>query len=243
MLIIKTASCGVLGDWAKQQGIWHSYTETPKPGDLVLFDFSGKHTSRDHVGVVKSVGGNTVYTIEGNTGSTNQANGGAVMERQRSKTYITGYVRPKYTDKQTAAKLLEIAQAQVGITEYPADSNKVKYNTWFYGKVVSGSWYPWCAAFVSWLFAALAGELEDTDDRIVPVRTAITINSYLLQTGASGEAVKTLQAALNARKYDCGSADGAFGQKTLQAVLAYQKDQGLSADGIVGAMTWAKLLG
>lgn len=47
---------------------------------------------------------------------------------------------------------LEIAVGEIGTKEQPADSNKVKYNTWFYGKKVSGSAYPWCAVFVAWCF-------------------------------------------------------------------------------------------
>lgn len=35
-------------------------------------------------------------------------------------------------------------------SERPMGSNNVKYNTWYYGHQVSGSAYPWCAAFVSW---------------------------------------------------------------------------------------------
>ena len=44
------------------------------------------------------------------------------------------------------------AKAEVGVTEYPAHSNNVKYNIWFYGKMVQGSDYPWCAAFISYIF-------------------------------------------------------------------------------------------
>jgi len=44
------------------------------------------------------------------------------------------------------------AHNEIGITEYPPDSNNVKYNTWMYGREVSGSGYPWCCAFVSWIF-------------------------------------------------------------------------------------------
>ena len=44
------------------------------------------------------------------------------------------------------------AKAEVGVTEYPANSNNVKYNIWFYGKMVQGSAYPWCAAFISYIF-------------------------------------------------------------------------------------------
>lgn len=247
MLITKTAGCGVLGDWAKEQGIWHPYTETPKPGDLALFDFNGGHTKRDHVGIVKSVGGSTIYTIEGNTGSGNNANGGAVMERQRSVTYITGYVRPKYDSTQTAKKLLEIAQSQVGITEYPANSNCVKYNDWYWGQGTKGDAYPWCAAFVSWCFAVLAGIITDTGSSASSSassekKTACTVSTYVLRSGAQGEAVKTLQAALNARGYSCGTADGIFGSKTLAAVKSYQSKAGLTTDGEVGSLTWAKLM-
>ncbi len=49
-----------------------------------------------------------------------------------------------------ADALLDIARAQLGIAEDPAGSNRVKYNTWYYGRAVSGSGYPWCMAFVQW---------------------------------------------------------------------------------------------
>ena len=52
----------------------------------------------------------------------------------------------------TVNELIAIAKSQIGVKENPPNSNNVKYNTWFYGKEVSGSQYPWCAAFVSWLF-------------------------------------------------------------------------------------------
>lgn len=53
----------------------------------------------------------------------------------------------------TAQDILKIAQAEIGTKESPANSNNVKYNTWYYGKAVSGSAYPWCAVFVSWVFS------------------------------------------------------------------------------------------
>lgn len=54
--------------------------------------------------------------------------------------------------KITAKKVVNKAIAEIGTEEKPANSNKVKYNTWYYGKVVSGSAYPWCCAFICWLF-------------------------------------------------------------------------------------------
>lgn len=52
-----------------------------------------------------------------------------------------------------ACKVLNIAREELGTKESPANSNKVKYNTWYYGREVSGSAYPWCMAFVQWCFA------------------------------------------------------------------------------------------
>lgn len=52
-----------------------------------------------------------------------------------------------------AKDLIESAVNEIGTKESPANSNRVKYNTWFFnGKEVQGSAYPWCAAFISWLF-------------------------------------------------------------------------------------------
>jgi len=165
------------------------------------------------------------------------------MERQRSVTYITGYIRPKYTATQTAKKLVEIAKSQVGITESPANSNCVKYNDWYWGKGTRGDAYPWCCAFVSWCFAVLAGDITDTSGgTVVPVRTLITVNGCLLKKGSCGQGVITLQAALNARGYSCGTVDGDFGSKTEAAVKKYQAANSLTADGEVGSLTWAKLL-
>ena len=52
----------------------------------------------------------------------------------------------------TAKNIIDYAISQIGTKEKPAGSNKVKYNTWYYGREVSGAAYPWCAAFVSYVF-------------------------------------------------------------------------------------------
>ena len=38
----------------------------PQPGDIIVFDWSGKRKYHDHVGIVQKVEGQRVYTIEGN---------------------------------------------------------------------------------------------------------------------------------------------------------------------------------
>lgn len=52
----------------------------------------------------------------------------------------------------TVEKILTIARSQLGIKENPPNSNRVKFNTAYYGQEVSGSAYPWCCAFVWWVF-------------------------------------------------------------------------------------------
>ena len=51
-----------------------------------------------------------------------------------------------------ADKIIKRAMLEVGTKEEPAGSNNVKYNTWFYHREVSGNRYPWCCAFMAWLF-------------------------------------------------------------------------------------------
>ena len=50
----------------------------------------------------------------------------------------------------SADKIIAIARAQIGTKA--TDIKKCKYNTWYYGGVVSGSGYDWCVTFVQWVF-------------------------------------------------------------------------------------------
>ena len=241
MLIPDTANCGVLGDWAKRQGRFYSYTTEPKYGDLVLFDFSGNHKTRQHVGIF--IGGNSqsLITVEGNTSVTSNDNGGAVMRRSRVRTQVVGYVRPPYNSEQTAAHLVSIAKSQLGVTEYPPNSNRVKYNTWYYGKSVSGSAYPWCMVFVCWCFAVLCGNIK------VKELETVTVTLNVLATGSKGPEVKTVQRILYARgiKGQDGKSiivDGEFGNNTYYAVKVLQKQLGLDQTGTVNADTWKRML-
>lgn len=62
-----------------------------------------------------------------------------------------------------------------------------------------------------------------------------------LRRGSKGSQVTALQNKLNALGYNCGPADGIFGQATYNAVVNFQKTNNLTADGIVGPATAAKL--
>ncbi|MFL6073165.1 MAG: peptidoglycan-binding protein [Mycobacteriales bacterium] len=63
-----------------------------------------------------------------------------------------------------------------------------------------------------------------------------------VQSGNSGNRVKTVQYLLNSQNNAGLSVDGAFGSKTVTAVKAFQTAKGLKADGIVGPLTWAALV-
>ena len=59
-----------------------------------------------------------------------------------------------------ASEVLELARRELGTREEPYGSNRVKYNTDYYGREVSGGAYPWCCVFLWWLFRkAEAAEL------------------------------------------------------------------------------------
>ena len=95
----KTAYCPTLLDYYKKKG--QTVKSGYKPGDIVFFNFSGG-TKPAHVGICKAWDGTNITTIDGNTGTTNEANGGAVMERTRHKKYVVGVARPAYADTTTS---------------------------------------------------------------------------------------------------------------------------------------------
>mgnify|MGYP000193502476 CR=1 FL=1 len=68
-----------------------------RPGDIVFFNFSGK-SSASHVGICESWDGTYITTIDGNTGSASEDNGGAVLRRRRHKKFIVGAYRPEYQE-------------------------------------------------------------------------------------------------------------------------------------------------
>jgi hypothetical protein len=73
------------------KGQWHYDIAGIRRGDIVFFDWDGSNSiSRiDHVGIVTSVSGSTVYTIEGNIGN-------VCARKVRDESTIAGYGRPKY---------------------------------------------------------------------------------------------------------------------------------------------------
>lgn len=66
----KFAGCGTGVEWFTERGLWRDRNYTPQGGDIIFFDWrsNGFTVTADHVGIVEKVVGNTVYTIEGNSG-------------------------------------------------------------------------------------------------------------------------------------------------------------------------------
>lgn len=94
----KTASCSTLYTYHKK----HGQTVKPddvKPGDLVLFDFSGRRKATQHIGLCVYRYADNVVTIDGNTGTESEANGGAVMQRTRNIKYVSAVIRPEYPEE------------------------------------------------------------------------------------------------------------------------------------------------
>lgn len=96
--LFKTASCSAFVARYKDKSPSQIVRDNFEPGDIVFFDFSGKKSKTEHVGIVVENIGSSVVTIEGNTGTGNDSNGGCVMRRTRSTKMITCAVRPGYPD-------------------------------------------------------------------------------------------------------------------------------------------------
>lgn len=97
-LPIKTASCSALRTAARSVNMW--VTGGYKPGDIVIYDWDGDGVA-EHCGIVESVDGSVVTAIEGNTSTGNDSDGGEVMRRYRSTSFILGAVRPAYEEEET----------------------------------------------------------------------------------------------------------------------------------------------
>jgi hypothetical protein len=75
----------VVGD-AREKRNGLKVTGDPIPGDLVCFDWNGGEF--DHIGIFEKwiPGAMTFYSIEGNTSTSSNSNGGQVMRRTRNAT-------------------------------------------------------------------------------------------------------------------------------------------------------------
>lgn len=125
-IIPNFASCDKGKEWFMKRGLWQNARAyggcyEPKRGDIIFF--SSKYTMDDstHVGIVTSLSGNAVSTIEGNT-----SNKVARRSYSVASKYIIGYGTPKYEESyetytvQKGDSLWKIAKKKLGSgTKYP----------------------------------------------------------------------------------------------------------------------------
>ena len=64
-VIPKHSYCPTGVEWFRSRDQWQDRNSIPAPGSIIYFDWGGDGVA-DHVGIVESCDGSTVYTIEGN---------------------------------------------------------------------------------------------------------------------------------------------------------------------------------
>ncbi|MCM1967783.1 MULTISPECIES: LysM peptidoglycan-binding domain-containing protein [unclassified Streptomyces] len=89
----RTASVWAAMNWFRERGRWSEY---PAVGAQVIYGTSGS----THTGICYAYDRDYIYTYEGNTSTTNDANGNGVMARKRLRrdSYVHGYGYPQFTD-------------------------------------------------------------------------------------------------------------------------------------------------
>lgn len=92
-------------------------------------------------------------------------------------------------------------------------------------------------------FAAIVSGVPETQNNTTE-EDIIMVATQMIGNGDRGNAVRSMQGALIAQGYNCGSygADGICGAATVAAIKACQAANGLAADGICGVKTWGALL-
>lgn len=151
---------------------------SPQIGDIVFFSGT-RHSGANHIAIIYKVGGNMIYTVEGNTsgGSSVIDNGGSVAMKSysTSNSRILSYGRPNYTTSFTASRVISIAMGEVGYLEKATNANlgsktlnAGSNNYTKYGDWIGANGNYWCASFISWCFhAAYDGNYISSGDEAI----------------------------------------------------------------------------
>lgn len=204
-----TASCGTALSGARKAGIVRSSKKSAKPGDLVIFDWSGRCSATNHIGFVEKNCGSYIQTIEGNTSSGSsgsQGNGGGVYRRTRSWGVVTAVIAVPYA-----------GQASSGSSALDVDGY-------------------WGSATTRRLQDVLGAPYRDgMVSRQNPVHRsrmpACTSGwEWSLGDGSGSQTIRLLQQRVGS------TADGIMGSDTIDALIRrYQSETGAVADGRLDA--------
>ena len=246
----KTANCGTLALNFYNAGQLHKPSEV-KPGDLVIFSWSGNTTSVpplntkgyktfDHVELCLKVMDNTILSIGAN-------NGGYECDdfqiKTRYKSNISGCCRPKYTDGDETDVYVPVSNS----TSTNGDSSVREVQTWLnshfgFDIYIDGIYGPQTRAALVMALQTVLNRDYGADLEVDGIYGRLTRKAVAnLERGAYGDYVKVLQGFLICMGYDTGGFDGDFGGRTEESVKTFQTVRDLYVDGIAGKNTFEKL--
>ena len=248
----KTANCGTLALNFYNAGQLHKPSEV-KPGDLVIFSWSGNTTSVpplntkgyktfDHVELCLKVMDNTILSIGAN-------NGGYECDdfqiKTRYKSNISGCCRPKYTDGDETDVYVPVSNS----TSTNGDSSVREVQTWLnshfgFDIYIDGIYGPQTRAALVMALQTVLNRDYGADLEVDGIYGRLTRKAVVnLERGAYGDYVKVLQGFLICMGYDTGGFDGDFGGRTEESVKTFQTVRDLYVDGIAGKATFEELTG
>lgn len=234
----------------------------PQPGDIVYFDWNNNAVP-DHVGIVESVSGNMVTSIEGNYSDTDSC-------QRRTFPYhwkfVIGYARPKYkTATQTYADPMKKTNLTATLKSGDSGENvkklqdalnrckdRLKIKLYDYVKE-DGNFGEKTLTAVEKIQAihglAVDGVAGSNTNSVLNQNYSPLVLPTETVSGGSGLSVARLQTALNIAKLIQGNktkyartyVTGSWNSDTAYALTCFQSGNGLVSDCIAGAKTWACL--
>lgn len=132
--VLNFASCSSAVRWFKAQGRFKPRASgyTPQAGDIIMYEWSPQNSGtarddgEDHTGIVESVDGNTVCTIEGNSGGVCRR-----CTRRRDDEYISGYCVPLFnTTKKEDDEMLSYEKFIEYMTRYEQERAQRAESEW-----------------------------------------------------------------------------------------------------------------
>lgn len=259
------AGCLYSVQYYKQYGRW--FTGTPEPGDQIFFSYASGEYS--HTGLVESVSGGVVTTIEGNTSESVGRRSYAV-----GSSTIAGYGRPRWelvinaspdgsfdliSDSERVLKLgckgddvkkLQKDLINMGYDvgpdgadgDYGTNTNNavMKFQRQHHIEPVDGEVGDDTRAVLKEIL-----EKSDNETSAEPIpddkipRQKLQIRTIKMED--EGPDVKLAQAALLCWGYTI-IVTGIFGREMDEKIRNFQKAKGLKPDGEIGPSTWKELL-
>lgn len=228
-IVPKYSSCTQGFRQMQDMGIATKEKITPRPGDIIFFDWdlSG---DKDHTGIVEYVENGVVHTIEGN--HTNHSGPDKVdrFHYPVDYKYIAGYAQPRYeeepspTPTPTPSSKVETKDDVINFisAKYCFDRNWVTRDT------------------INALLQAFQIETGCDVDGIIGPETRAAMNGNLLVEGMSGNLVELVQCALIMKDHPV-SGFGHFDEDTGNEVANYQREKHLEVDKVVGSETYTSL--